>query len=371
MNTSKNYLFKLTILVVLWFSLFFGFIFLVNPYGVSPFSISIKHFNEFKPKRRDIDRTMKPYEVYKYQPKTIFMGSSRIHESINPLNFEGTKFAPAYNAAIPANFLTMNTAQLRQYIRLNKNLKYVFIELFFWDFIFGQPSEPKLGFYDFAMNSYNLFFSKTAFTDSIHTIFYNYLNINPPIYVHEKGFWMYQSGHNPEGLFNLYTKSIVNVHKKIPQIDLQIDAFKTINDMVKLCEENNIEIYFIITPNYPYDDYRILSYGYWPLLEEWHRNVAKLPNVVSFSIYNKYLTESVSSKMIYWSDPLHASLLFGDLMIKSILDGNINSNDTMSIINKSTVESVLNNRFIALNNWINNNSVFVNNFENTKLLDKP
>ncbi len=82
-----------------------AFTLLIDPYGVSPVHATIQGVNALKPKRLDIDRLIKPYEVWRYQPKTVFLGTSRIHQSIDPSVLDGTRFAPAYNASIPASSL--------------------------------------------------------------------------------------------------------------------------------------------------------------------------------------------------------------------------------------------------------------------------
>jgi hypothetical protein len=85
-----------------WIALFFGFTLLVDPFGVSPLRVSVTWMNAFKPRRLDIDRMLKPYEVWRNQPKTVFLGTSRIHQSFDPAALDGTRYAPAYNASIPA-----------------------------------------------------------------------------------------------------------------------------------------------------------------------------------------------------------------------------------------------------------------------------
>src|SRR5438477_78164 len=69
------------------------------------------------------------------QPRTVFMGTSRIQQAFDPALLDGTRFAPAYNGAIPASTLAQNEAHLEHYFDLDPNLKHVFFELFFWQFI--------------------------------------------------------------------------------------------------------------------------------------------------------------------------------------------------------------------------------------------
>ncbi len=77
-----------------WLKIFFGlsiFVFLfvggvnyiVDPYGFFR-TVEIKGFNQQKEGVRNNIRYIKLIEIYLRKPKTILMGSSRVHDSINP-----------------------------------------------------------------------------------------------------------------------------------------------------------------------------------------------------------------------------------------------------------------------------------------------
>src|SRR5262245_7991664 len=65
---------------------------IADPYGVSPFGYRALDFNINKLKRVDIDRQLKPYEVWRYQPETIFIGTSRVNQSLDPAALDGSRF---------------------------------------------------------------------------------------------------------------------------------------------------------------------------------------------------------------------------------------------------------------------------------------
>src|SRR5271167_4609126 len=132
-----GYLRHLAMAMLIWLGLSGAIILIVNPYGISPIHLSIAHVNRYRPKRLDIDRLIKPYEVWRYQPRTVFLGTSRIHQSIDPAVLDASRFAPAYNASVPANNLGMNISYLREYIQLDHNIQNVFVELFLYNFL-GQ-----------------------------------------------------------------------------------------------------------------------------------------------------------------------------------------------------------------------------------------
>ena len=102
---DSGYLRALALSLAGWLSLYLIFTWTIDPYGVSPARFSLPGINALKPKRLDIDRLIKPYEVWRYQPRTIFLGTSRAHQSLDPSVLDGTRFAPAYNASMPAGSL--------------------------------------------------------------------------------------------------------------------------------------------------------------------------------------------------------------------------------------------------------------------------
>ncbi len=136
---SPGYLRALGLSVTIWLGLFVLVTWTIDPYGVSPLRLSLQGMNAQKPKRLDIDRLIKPYEVWRYQPRSVFLGTSRMHQSMDPSVLDGTRFAPAYNASMPAASMDMHAAYLRQYIQLDPNLRTVIVELFLRR---GRSSQP-------------------------------------------------------------------------------------------------------------------------------------------------------------------------------------------------------------------------------------
>src|SRR5262249_32161551 len=139
---DSGYLRALALSLAGWLSLYLIFTWTIDPYGVSPARFSLPGINALKPKRLDIDRLIKPYEVWRYQPRTIFLGTFCAHQSLDPSVLDGTRFAPAYNASMPAGSMEMNAAYLRQYLRLDSNLHTVIVELFLPSFIGAAIRSP-------------------------------------------------------------------------------------------------------------------------------------------------------------------------------------------------------------------------------------
>jgi hypothetical protein len=363
--SGHRFLAALLTCAVGWLTAFLAFTWFIDPYGVSPLHVPLKRINEFKPKRLDIDRAIKPLEVWRYQPRSLFLGSSRIHESINPAVLAGTQYAPAYNASIPASTVAMDAANLEQFFRLDPSLKYVFVELFFWNFVYQQDPEPRRTIVDFIRNGVALYLSGTTLFNSVATLHHNLWFGSPVVYVHKDGYWVRPVKFDPKPHFDRYIDEIMRLHSKSPGVALHPTSFAALERIVELCSSKGAELHLIITPNHPYDDYRILSLGYWHVLEDWQRKLAGYPNVLTFSQYHEALVEPISSTMKYWNDPIHFNITFGNLMLRGLLDerGPDIPPDIVLPLNAKTVDEVLKNRRLGLNKWISNNHEFTSAFD--------
>lgn len=354
-----------------WWLLFACAIILVDPYGVSPLAFARPGFNAEKPKRRDIDRLIKPYEVWLRQPRTVFLGTSRIHQGLDPAALDGTRFAPAYNAAVPGNILVEDVGRIRQYVALDKNLKIVISELFLWNFIYRQPPEPDHSIAQVIPDAMALNASLQAFGDSLATVKANVVK-ERGAHIGPRGNWVKAQPFEPTLNFEAkrFADSVMKIHSEWRDMALQPSAFAALDRMVELCKENGLELYLLIMPHHPYDDYRIRSFGYWPLLEQWYRRLSSYPNVLSASRYSAQMTEPISEHMRYWNDPLHPNVRFGDLILRSFAarQQNAASQDQMVVpVTRDTVEGLLAEKRADLDRWIEAHRLFAETFERAKL----
>ncbi len=177
--TASGYLRALALSVAIWLGLFVAFTWTIDPYGASPLRFGLDGISAFKPKRLDIDRVIKPYEVWRYQPRTIFLGTSRFQQSLDPATLDGTRFAPAYNAAIPDGSMQTNADDLERYLRLDPNLRTVIVEVFLNNFLGpAQDRKPKTGveiWTELATSALVLLGSADTLWDSLTTLAHNAL----------------------------------------------------------------------------------------------------------------------------------------------------------------------------------------------------
>ncbi len=362
-----RYLWVLVAGVFGWVAMYFTWTLIVDPYGVSPIKMMLKRVNQYKPKRVDIDRLIKPYEVWRYQPRTVYLGTSRIHQSVDPAILEGTRFAPAYNASIPASSLGLNVSHLRQYIELNPNLKKVIVELFLYNFL-GQGQERKQKtFGEFVRESAGLFFSGDTFWAATVTLAYNILVNRPTYEIKPGGYYYYPPGHDATGPFAGFPAGIWPLHEtRAAGMKLYEPAFESVREFVKVAQQHNIELIFLLTPNHAYDDYYIDAVSAWHKVEEWLRRLSAEPiTIYSFSQPNPWVYEPVLKPMLYWNDPYHFSVEMGKAMQLALTGRSLPGmpDEFMLRLTPENIATHIESRRAAISQWASENPAFVRSFQ--------
>lgn len=332
----------------------------VDPYGVSPIKIVLPGINIIKPARINIDRQLKPYEVWAKQPRTVFLGTSRIHQSINPDRLQGTMHSPAYNASIPAGNLANNISNIEQYTAINAQLKTVIVEVFMWNFLGQGQERVKKGFSEMIQDAAPLFFSKETLTATFATIAHNLSGGEEVYEIKPAGYFYYPPGHQPAGSYAGFAAGIWKMH---PSAELRLNnvAFETLEELVRTAEKLGLEVILWITPNHAYSDYFIHYIGAWPLVEEWLKRVTSIAPAYSFSQVNALTHEPVSNDMVCWNDPFHFSLIMGNKMIDAFFCNKQPEGveDFMVKLNCEDVPKHVETRRRGIEQWAKSNQDFI------------
>ncbi len=322
---SRRFPIFLVLGVLFWSAVVLGAVCVVDPYSISPVQVALPGVNDVRPRSVNIDRQVKPFMVWSQQPRTVFLGTSRIHQSIDPAELDGTEFVPAYNASIPASSLGMNIAHLTWYIRLDPNLRTVFVEIFMWNFVGQGQDRTEWTFGDFIRNFVALFFSINAVEDTVATIEHNTIRGGAPAYeLRRGGFFHYPPGHDASGPFSAFPGGMLDIHRRATaaagHLVLNDAAFRSIQELIDLAHAAGLDIVFILTPQHAYELLYIDSAGEWHLFEEWLQRLTAMTTVISFSQPNEVVYEPVTSHMTYWNDPFHFSLRMGRLIQAGLAD---------------------------------------------------
>src|SRR5262249_26923184 len=291
---------------------------LVDPIGISPIRIAIAGFNEGKPLRSDYDRIVKRHEVWRSQPVTIFMGSSRIKQTIDPRIVTHPTFAPAYNAAMngSADYGEIGS-YLRYYLRADKKLRHVFIEAFATSLL-ATPAGPTIQFEltndiaDFA----SVFLSISGLSSAIQTVWLN--SRNPRLgSSSEDGFVpvALSSNHlSVRNVFNfvLHNAVIRSTNRFDPRIAVAARA------IIADCETHGVKCSFFLSPLHTDVLFSAYHLGLWPELEGLKRALADLAPTYDFTRYNDIIDER-SGPVVYWPEAFHFAPALGDLMTKAMI----------------------------------------------------
>jgi hypothetical protein len=309
---SPGYLRALGVSVAIWLGLFVLFTWTIDPYGVSPLRLSLQGMNAQKPKRIDIDRLIKPYEVWRYQPRTVFLGTSRMHQSMDPAVLDGTRFAPAYNASMPAASMDMHAAYLRRYIQLDPNLRTVIVELFLPNFI-GAPAGQEFGTRsEFIWNAVTLFGSADTLWDSASTLAYNVFSGRPIFQVSPGGYLDRPPGRDTQAPFEGFAAYVWGPGVSEPdRATFNQAAFDSVLEIIETARANDLELIFLVTPSHGYADYYYDAVGAWSVIEQWLARLSGRATVYSFSQANDWVNEPITPSMTYWNDTFHFPLTMG------------------------------------------------------------
>lgn len=314
-----------------------SFTLLVDAIGISPVQVSVAGFNTSKPLRQDFDWIVKRYEVLRNEPATIFMGSSRIKQSIDPALLANTGYAPAYNGGIngSASFQEIRS-YLQYYLGADKNLQHVFIEafaiaLFSYDKTKHpevrppqgaaapqmRPPEVHFGRLADIGDLASVFFSMSGLNSAVRTISVNREQQNSPTASQSDG------GFAPIPLaphhFSVRNSLNFVIHTGLIQRGGEVapSIFATARQMIAKCQWYQVECRFFVSPLHADVLYAMYYLGWWPELEKLKRGLAALAPTYDFTRYS-HLIDERSGPVVYWPETFHFSPALGELIARAM-----------------------------------------------------
>ncbi len=365
--------------ITLWLILFLGFTWLIDPYRISPVQYDVEGFNRYKPKRQDIDRVLKPYEVWKNAPRSLLLGTSRIHQSMDPSVLDGTRFAPAYNASIPASSLELNVSHLRKYLRIDPELKFVLVELNFYNFIYKRSEVGHDGWLNFLSDAGALFLSGDVLWAGIQTLFYNAETNQPCTEIRPGGYidYPHRRLYSPtDQYYATFLKfptasGIWAFHALLIQpsdhFELQESAFQAVEEMVRICKAHGVKPFFVITPSHALSNYYLAYFGGLELQVEWLQRLTAMADVYTFPFYSEVEFGPIRYGFRYWYDPMHFTLEIGRQMLNSFALSSIDlgpvSDRFVTRLTEDEVKPYIARYQDTLRQWAGQNPEFTAAFE--------
>jgi hypothetical protein len=80
----RGYLVKSGALTLGAAALFAGSTLIIDPFGISPISVTIPSINTVKIARHNNDRLVKPFDAIARRPRTVIIGTSRVKQAFRP-----------------------------------------------------------------------------------------------------------------------------------------------------------------------------------------------------------------------------------------------------------------------------------------------
>ncbi len=347
----------------------------IDPYGINHWGFKIPRINEIKYERVNIDRLIKPWEVYWKQPKTIFMGTSRPHQSLNPEVLDNSVFAPAYNAAVPASSIDDHTAFIQEYIQSNPSLKYIILDVFwrYWvlhnkDLQVIKQAESDASnhqcydnFYIRVFTVLCKFFSIEGILDSFLTFKMNFSKEIAGTYITASGYLLMRGGDSscqfPDYGENMLKQTHGTFHK------FGENFFHKLSNLYDVCEKNGVALILTILPEHSVSDHFYMETGQFVMLEYFLKRLAHYPNVYYFSSLG-----GLDQPNPYWWDPHHPSITVGNMVLDSIKTDKPNSTipDFGVLLTPQNVEKIISHRKKGLKEWMAANEDYILAYKETK-----
>lgn len=335
---------------------------IIDPLGIFNI-VNIKGFNHYKKIQVSYMDVFKPYEIQEKKPDIIFIGSSRVCRSIDPIALHTGDVV--YNAG----FNTLTLKDMDTYLDMVykiKKPKKVYIGLDFQQF---DEAELKLHRTGFSLERVQNITTKDNIIclyklkdtigiggeNIISVIEDSNRNINEPAsffngynYEYNKNLkinsrWFYST-------FNIYN----NIYSKWKYSKRAMAHFRNI---VKKAKKNNVELIVYFNPVSIELMNLMRIYKIDDDLEKVKKEVTYVCGIVyDFNFVNKYVTNKK-----YFMDGSHCNRLYGDIIIKDLK--NKKNSKSMLVLTKENVEFQLKKERNSFTGWRKKNSKYYASME--------
>jgi hypothetical protein len=284
----------------------------IDPFGISPISLSIPGLNTAKVARIDNDRFIKPYDAVRVRPKTIFLGTSRVKQGFDPEKVSGVP-TPIYNAGIDAMQMSEARQLLEFYFRKRLPIERVWMEPFLYQFGFYHWAEgAAVSGKNWASDLLAATFSLSAVRASAETIAASYAGIGHA--TRSNGYRPFSGPHPGPGFISPQWWTTVKGFNHIP---LREEAFAELDKIIALCAAHKVELLLFLGPMHP-----AMAQIFWSterdMMIEWLTRLSDKPNVISFLTTQEFVDGKLDSPKRYHADTSHPSMHAGQLMMEDL-----------------------------------------------------
>ncbi len=365
------------------------FNFIVDPYGIYN-TVHITGFNSPKSEAQNYEKLVKAYLVADIKPDAIAMGTSRVGYGIDPeskyWSGDGTKF----NLSIGAGSVYITRRFLEHAIAIHVPDKLIMGLDFF---AFNAKNKIASDYSDALLaidkkGDFNKSYKWHILLSSILSYSATKTSINTIKKSNDKridaidpntGMRLYAingKAYRADELVDIAANDVLpDTHKTFLATEKYFmrewyfsgdrkeysfedkavgnSTFGEFKKIVKLCKDNNINVYFYISPVHARLQEAISVTGLWPLYEQWKKELVWLLedeyaseqySLWDFSGYNGMTSVDVrNGRMRTYVDPSHYSPVIGDMILSRMFDGDLTGipSDFGRRLNGSSLDNVL------------------------------
>lgn len=296
----------------------------VDPYGIykTPNFLGINHV---KTQKNSNDRLYKAIDIIRTQPLTIFLGSSRTKQGLDPTHPALANTQPAYNLAIDSANIYEVMRYLQHTIKNQPQLKQVIFGVDF--FMFNKLLTNRPGFDEYRLEKKNFIltdimnslFSLDTFEVSKETMLTSWQDPDKNKYYYaENGFAPYTEYKNGQTKWN-FQYSLGLYLNRYHYYQFSEQYLRDFQEIVNLCQKNKIKLIVFISPAHATQWEAIQASGKWKVFENWKKELVQLTSIWDFSGYNTVTIEPIKDVMVNYADNSHYVKPVGDLIINRIL----------------------------------------------------
>ncbi|EFM11152.1 conserved hypothetical protein [Paenibacillus curdlanolyticus YK9] len=292
-----------------------SFNYVVDPYGIYHFSGSDYNYQ----KSKDSDPYLiKAYQGKKYKPEAIVLGTSRSMR-LNPPTIKSLTGETAYGLGVPAATPYIDLKYLEYAIRVDPNLKTVFLGLDFEVFNESFPThanfnEKRLKSFIYLQDFFSSLLSEKALKDSRKVLIDNYYKTTT--YTENR---FLGDGSFDETLVFPPNTDQETLQALPTTYQLSLDSLDDVKQIKRLCDANGLRLYMYISPVHAILLETFWQNSLWNQFEEWKRQLVQIAPVWDFSGYHD-ISMSPLKHSSHYNDLSHFSKQVGDLILYRMLN---------------------------------------------------
>ncbi len=348
------------VIVTISLSMMFLISVIVDPIDILGMPI-IKGVNNYKVKQGSYLDVYKPYQVLRYKPEVVFIGTSRVYNSLKP-QLQGYSDDKVYNQGFSALSLNDMEKYLDFIYKVNKPKK-IFIGLDLFQFGKDNFSNTKE---NFSQERLNKVVGSAGWRVTIEALKENFQVSNLLLDTIKESFkyndrrgtfdrgWRTVKGSNSHLNTNEYYETLNSYSRRYGTWEYEEKAVYTFKRIIDTARENNVDVYVFFNP---ISVDMLVFIDVWGLHDDLRKIKQKVVNVCDIVYDFNYINESTTDRIDLFYDASHCNVNFGEIIKRDILKGV--DTKSMMCLTCETVDEKLEYQSCLNKKWFLNNGEYI------------